>query len=107
MISSDDDAFLMLRKWQNDSHPLKLMLAGDGFRMVFAGRIADIVGTKLAFAADEPWEADAWLELADCRFEYGDSREASLGSISGLKFSSILTIVRPDGIIFMFAEVRT
>ena len=102
MISSEE-AFSLLRKWQEDKHPMKLMLAGEGFRMSFGGRISGIAGTELEFLPDEPnpCEAEALLDLADCKFEYGDSREALPGSISGLKFSSILTAVRSDGMHFL------
>jgi hypothetical protein len=107
MISSDE-AFLMLNKWREEQHPLKLLIAGDGFRMSFAGTIDEVDGSRLTFlpVAPNSCEGDSILELAECRFEYGDSREAPRGSVSGLKFESILTILRPDGTTFMFAELR-
>jgi hypothetical protein len=74
-------------------------------RLVGAGEIA---GTKLTFFPDEPnpCEAEALLDLADCKFEYGESREALPGSMSAQKFSSILTAVRSDDVTFLFGEVR-
>jgi hypothetical protein len=105
---SDSDGFLLLNKWMEERHPLKLLIAGEGFRISVAGRIAEIEGTRLAFLPDEPnpCEAESVLELANCRFEYGDSREAPAGSTSGLVLSAILTVLRPDGTAFMFAERR-
>lgn len=107
MISSDE-AFLMLNKWRDAEHPLKLLIAGEGFRISFGGLIHEVAGSRLTFFPLEPnvSEGEAILETADCEFEYGDSREAPSGSVSSLKFSSILTIIRPDGTHFMFAEFR-
>jgi hypothetical protein len=107
-MTSSDEAFSVLSKWFEDGQPMKLMLKGDGFRMSFAGRIIGISGTEVEFLPDEPnaCEGECRLDLAKCRFEYGDSREAPPDSISRLKLASILTAVRPDGVIFLFAEVR-
>jgi hypothetical protein len=108
MISSEE-AFLMLNKWREDKHPLKLMIAGEGFRISFGGIIEDINGSRLLFLPEEPnaCEGDASLDLTDCEFEYGDKREAPRGSISGLKLSAILTVLPPDRTaLFMFAELR-
>ena len=106
MISSDE-AFLILRKWNEDEHPLKLQFAGEGFRMWLGGRLTGIDGTKAVFFPDDDCDGGALLDLAGCDFEYGDSREAPPDSESRLKLSSILTAQRPDGILFLFAEVRT
>ena len=35
MFLSEGDAVLMLLKWLEENHPLKLMLAGDGFRIPY------------------------------------------------------------------------
>jgi len=77
-------------------------MAGEGFRVGFNGRICEVGDTELAFLMDEPnvLAGEASIELANCRFEYGESREARPG------FSAILTIVRPDGTAFMFGEIR-
>ncbi len=107
MISSEE-AFLLLNKWREEQHPLKLLIAGDGFRMSFGGTIDEIDGLKLTFlpVSPNPCEGDSILDLAECRFEYGDSREAPPGSISGTKFDALLSILRPDGTAFLFAELR-
>jgi hypothetical protein len=105
MISSDE-ALLLLKKWHEDKHPLKLLIAGDGFRMSFAGMIEDMDNSRLAFLPSEPneCEGESLLELSGCKFEYGDSREALPDSSSRFKFSSILSIIRRDGTAFLFAE---
>lgn len=85
---------------------MTLLLAGDGFRMAFGGRIGELTGTRLLFLADEPnpCEAQAYLELSDCRFDFGDIREAPEDSPSRLKFSAMLSVTRPDQTAFLFAE---
>ncbi len=107
MISSDE-AFLILRKWADEKHPLKLLMTGEGFRMSFAGVIEEITDFGVAFFPAEPnfCDGESVIALAGCKFQYGDSREALPSSTSRLKFSSILTILRPDGTTFMFAELR-
>lgn len=103
MISSDE-AFLLLKKWKEEKHPLKLLLAGEGFRMSFSGVVEEISGARVAFFPVEPNACigEAWLELANSTFEYGDSRTAEPSF--ALKFTSLLTVIRPDRTVFIFAE---
>ena len=107
MISSED-AFLLLNKWREEQHPLKLMISGEAFHISFGGVVEEIDGFSLTFFPLEPnvCEGEATLDLTDCKFAYGDSREAPPDSMSALKLSAILTVLRPNGTAFMFGELR-
>lgn len=105
---SASDAFLLLNKWMEEQHPLRLLVVGEGFRISINGRIEDIAGSKLSFLSESPGRDEdlCFLELSDSTFAYGDSREAPPDTSSTLEFSALLTILRPDGAAFIFGERR-
>lgn len=108
MISSGE-AVLLLNKWFNGKHRLRILFSGPGLRMAFDGIIEDFDEHIFALLPTEPNDShgEALVDINECSFEYGDSREAPPGSPSALKFSSILTILRPDGTRVMVAEMRS
>ena len=53
MISSEEP-FMMLKKWRDEEHSLKLVIAGEGFRISFGGTIRELAGSRLSFLPLEP-----------------------------------------------------
>lgn len=53
MLSSVDEAILLLKKWKSNSSKLRMVLGTDHARMALHGRVSEIVNSSVCCKGDE------------------------------------------------------
>lgn len=97
MESTREEVVALLNRWKANSSEIQVMLAADGITLGFRGTVAEVSEASVQLLGSNG--AEAVLSFADASFNWGDKREAPLGT----RFESILTASLPH-CDFMLAE---
>ena len=105
MISSEE-AFSLLRKWQSEKAPMKLLFALSSGGGTSTGTLWEVTASTVQFVSTDRL-GEFILSLVGATFEYGDAREAppELRDKSGAKYAGCLTARVPSGDRFCFFEL--
>jgi hypothetical protein len=97
VITSPDDAFLLLDNWASDGTPLTVMLVAEGVGMWTQGRVVEVTRTPASFELRGP-TGYCLVDLRSATFEYEDPREApaQVREFSTARFVDSLAVRLPS-----------
>jgi hypothetical protein len=75
MISSTEDSFALLRKWNSEKAPMHFVFAFPWGGGSFAGTVSGVTRETARLAGSDS-HSEFVIALSDARFEYDDPREA-------------------------------
>jgi hypothetical protein len=88
-----EEVFLLLRKWNDESTPLRAFFSLGGFGADFDCRVIMLSGTLVSLRLDG-LTISSWFELENCSFEYGEPPRSSVEqhSLNGRRYVSALIV---------------
>jgi hypothetical protein len=100
MLCSPEQAILILDGWHSSGRDLRAVVAFDGLRMGFNGKITSLFNFVATLYGDSSEELS--FDLLGAKCEYGDSREIERDTA----FESALSILFPNGVALFLADRR-
>jgi|307.fasta_scaffold106832_2 hypothetical protein len=93
MFSSTEEAFTLLRKWNNEKPSMRFVIGLPWGSGMLSGSVAEVTSTTVQLRGAG---FELVVSLVNARFEYDDSRETP-AALREMEYLARLTVTFPSG----------